>query len=588
MNGCSHEDGLDEKARLAAQIAMAGGRKKAELLITNCTFVDVFQQRILNGPIALAGGKIIGWGQGYEADAVLDARGGVVLPGLIDAHVHIESSCLTPARFAQCVLPNGTTTVIADPHEIGNVCGVAGLRFMLEAARRIPLNVRLMLPSCVPATPFEESGAVLLARDLEPLLADPGVLGLGEVMDYPGVVNAADAMLDKLVMARRHGRIMDGHSPGLTGRDLTAYIAAGIATDHECGDVPAMQERLSQGQFVLLREGSTCKDLLNLLPGVTAANARRCMLCTDDREPDDIVTTGHINKSLRLAVGAGLEPALAVCMATLSAAECYGLVGKGGIAPGWDADLLIVDNLKQFTPRHVFVGGREVARDGVMLFEPEHYLNDDVLNTVNIALLDDASFRMPVPGGAVRAIGIIPDSVVTKSLTLDVKTDASGCYDARLNPGTAKFAVIERHKATGHIGLGVLSGYPVRNGAIAVSVAHDSHNLGVAGDNDVDMLAAARDVQAMGGGYSICQGGQVLSHLPLPVAGLMSDRPAAEVAAKMGDLIHIARTRLGLPDTFHPLMTLVFMSLPVIPELKLTSKGLFDVTAFRPVKLCVS
>lgn len=577
-----------DKENLNAVIDMAAGRMPVDTLIINCQVVDVYNQRLMPGPLAIGRGKIVGVGHDYDATNIVDAKGGIVMPGLIDGHVHIESSSLTPVQFARTILPFGTTTIIADPHEIANVCGVKGIQYMLDASRNLPLHVKIQLPSCVPATPFESAGAVLEAEDLEPLLADDGVLGLGEVMDYPSVTHHEDKMMNKIMMAKRHNRVIDGHSPGMKGLDLTAYVAAGIMTDHECSDTEGMLKRLTMGQYILLREGSTCKDLLNLLPAVTPSNARRCVFCTDDREPDDILTTGHINKSLRLAVEYGVDPLLAVTMATLNGAECFRLYDKGAIAPGKDADLLIVNDLIEFAPRHVFSMGQEVARDGKMLVDLPEYHCEDVLNTINIAPICEADFALPLTSDQVRAIGVIPKSVVTKNLTLTVARDAAGQFQADLNPGLNKLAVIERHHATGNMGLGILSGYGLKNGAIAVSVAHDSHNIVVVGDNDADMLCAVKDIEAMGGGFSLVQHGEVLAHLPLPIGGLMTNQSAEEVATVIDHLIHTAREKFALSDAFHPLMTLVFMTLPVIPEIKLTSNGLFDVKAFELVDVSTS
>lgn len=565
-------------------IDMASGRIPTDLLITNCRIIDVFNQVISDGPLAIGKGKIIGCGE-YQANNHIDAKGGYVIPGLIDGHVHIESSLLTPAEFARTILPFGTTTVIADPHEIANVCGLAGIRYMLHAAKKIPLSIQIMLPSCVPATPFEQAGAILEAKELETLIHEDGVLGLAEVMDYPSVINHHDSIINKIILARRNNRIIDGHSPGITGKDLTAYIISGIMTDHECSTPEALLERLRQGQYVLLREGSTCKDLLNLLPAITQANMRRCILCTDDREPADILATGHINKSLQLAVTAGLDPILAITMATLNAAECFGLKGKGAIAPGYNADLLIVDNLKTFTPQHVFINGQEIARAGKMLIEIDDHISEQVLNTVHLAPLDKKSFVLPLISETIRTIGIIPGSALTENLTCSVVKDANSNFDARLNPGFNKLAVIERHHDSGKIGLAVLANYHLQNGAIAVTVAHDSHNIVVVGDNDEDMLAVVNDISAIGGGFSICQNGKILMHLPLPIAGLMSNKPADEVAKSLKMMIKIAKDQLSVNPDIHPLMTLAFMTLPVIPALKLTTNGLFDVKQFKPVEL---
>lgn len=568
-------------------IDMAAGRKKADLLITNCKVIDVFNQQIVDGPLAIGHGKIVGYGYDYQAEKTVDAQGGYVMPGLIDGHVHIESSSLIPTQFARCILPFGTTTIIADPHEIGNVCGLDGIRYMLEASRKTPLDVRIMLPSCVPATPFEQAGCVLEAEDLAQLINEPGIHGLGEVMDYPSVINHDQKMMNKLWLAKDHDRVIDGHSPGVKGKDLVAYVMGGIMTDHECSTTEDMLSRIRLGQYILLREGSTCKDLLNLIPAITPANARRCVLCTDDREPADILATGHINKSLRLAVENGLDPVLAVTIATLNAAECFKLKDKGAIAPNYDADLLIVEDLVSFKAKHVFVAGQEIARDGQLLVEWDDYVADSVLNTVNTAELTASSFTLPLKTEKVNVIGVNPGSVVTSHLIMDVKKDSNGLFSCQQNPGLNKLAVIERHHATGNIGLGILANYGLKNGAIAVTVAHDSHNIVVVGDNDNDMLTAVEDIKQMGGGFSLCQNGKVLAHLALPIGGLMSDKSAQEVADNLHHMINVAKEYFGINPAAHPLMTLVFMTLPVIPQIKLTSTGLFDVKAYQPIELCI-
>ncbi|GKX57842.1 adenine deaminase [Leminorella grimontii] len=578
---------MSDKDQLATLIDMAAGRIPADLLIVNCKVVDVFNQTLIDGPLAIGCGKVVGCGD-YEAKEILDAKGGYVMPGLIDGHVHIESSSLTPPQFARCILPHGTTTIIADPHEIANVCGLDGIRYMLDASRELPLNVKVMLPSCVPATPFEQAGAVLEAEDLVKLIDEDGILGLGEVMDYPSVINHAPSMMEKLMMAKRHDRVIDGHSPGVKGKDLTAYAMAGIMTDHECSHREEMIARLRLGMYILLREGSTCKDLLNLLPEITPANSRRCVMCTDDREPSDILTTGHINKNLRLAVEAGLDPMLAITMATLNAAECFRLRGKGALAPGYDADILIVDDLKNFSAKHVLTAGKEVARDGKMLVELPNYVSDAVLNTVRLAPLCEADFQLTLTSRQARVIGVIPKSVVTRGLTMEVNLDERSQFTCERNPGLNKLAVIERHHATGNMGLGILADYGLKNGAIAVSVAHDSHNIVVVGDNDADMLAAVKDVEAMGGGFTLCRAGKILAHLPLPVGGLMSDKSAQEVAEQIERMLLLASNEFGINKEIQPLMTLVFMTLPVIPQLKLTSNGLFDVVKFQPVEVSLA
>ncbi|WP_066017521.1 adenine deaminase [Endozoicomonas atrinae] len=560
-------------------IDMAAGRIPVDTLIINCTVVDVFNQRLIDGPLALGMGKVIGIGD-YEAREIIDANGGIVMPGLIDSHVHIESSSITPPQFARIVLPHGTTTVIADPHEIANVCGLDGIRYMLDASRNLPLNVKIMLPSCVPATPFEEAGAKLMAEDLAELISHPDVLGVGEVMDFPAVINGDEAMLAKVKLAHDHGYIADGHSPGLKGLDLQAYAMAGIKTDHECSSIEAMLARIQMGMYIQIREGSACKDLLELVKGVNAANARRCLFCTDDREPKDIINGGHINKNLRLAVESGIDPIMAITIGTLNAAECYGLKKKGALAPGYDGDVVIIDDLESFNVNRVFCAGQEVARHGELLVAIEDYHCSSVMNTVKLAPLSVENFELPLTSDKARAIGVLPGGVLTKALTVDVKADDHGLFDACLNQGLNKLAVIERHKASGNMSLAILADYGLTGGAIATTVSHDSHNIVVVGDNDQDMLTAVKQVESIGGGFVLVQNGEVIGELPLPIAGLMSDQNAETVAKTMGELLSKARNTLGVNANIQPLMTLVFMSLPVIPELKLTSNGLFDVRSF--------
>ncbi|MET4692460.1 adenine deaminase [Endozoicomonas lisbonensis] len=572
-------------------IDMAAGRTPVDTLIINCKVVDVFNQTLVDGPLALGNGKVIGFGE-YEAREVIDAEGGVVIPGLIDSHVHIESSSITPPQFSRVVLPHGTTTIIADPHEIANVCGLDGIRFMLDSSKDLPLNVKVMLPSCVPATPFEEAGARLLADDLAELINHPNVLGVGEVMDFPSVINGDDDMLAKVKLALDNGFVADGHSPGLTGQALQAYAMSGIKTDHECSTVEAMVERIRMGMYVQIREGSACKDLVTLVQGVNANNARRCLFCTDDREPKDIFEDGHVNKNLRVAVEEGLDPVTAVTIGSLNAAECYGLKSKGAIAPGYDADIVIVNDLKAFAARRVFCAGQEVARNGEMLVDIQDYTSDSVLNTVNIAPVSENHFDLPLTSEKARAIGVCPGGVLTDAVEVEVKANEEGLFDARLNTfqnkGLNKLAVIERHKASGNMSVAILANYGLRGGAIATTVSHDSHNIVVVGDNDADMVTAVNHVETIGGGFVLVKDGRVIGDLPLPVGGLMSDKPAEEVAARMGDLLAMAKHEFGINADIQPLMTLVFMSLPVIPTLKLTSNGLFDVTTFQFTETCLT
>lgn len=573
---------MDDKNALKARIDKAMGREPVDLLITGAKVLDVFNGRLFEDSVAIADGEFVGFGE-FEARETLDAGGRTMIPGLTDAHVHIESSMVSPRQFATCVLARGTTTVVADPHEIANVLGADGIRWMLEASRGLPLDVRLMLPSCVPATPFEHAGAVLEATDLAPLMELPGVLGLGEVMNYPGVIHADPGVLDKLMLARRSGRVADGHSPGLSGQELGAYAAAGIRTDHECTTPEELNERVRLGMYVLLREGSAARNLEALLAAVTPCNARRCLLCTDDREPADLLSRGHIDHSLRLAVAAGLDPITAVRMATLNPAECYGLDNKGAIAPGFAADFVLMDDLREFNPWRVYAGGVLTAEDGDLVAKLPTAAPEGAEGSVRLAPLGPDALKLRLGAPRANVIGIIPDSIVTKAFVRDVVLDAEGCFHPGSNPGLAKLAVVERHKATGNVGLGIVENYGISGGAVATTIAHDSHNIVVAGDNDADMLAAVADLEAMGGGVTLVKGGEVLARLALPIAGLMSDAPAAEVAGTLARMLELAHDELGVDRAVQPFMTLSFLSLPVIPELKLTDTGLFDVRSFAPV-----
>lgn len=570
---------MTNRSLLAATLDMATGRTPADLLVTGARIVDVFSGTIFEAPVAIGAGRFLGFFE-TEARETLDAKGRYLLPGLIDGHVHIESSLVSPAQFARLVLPRGTTAVVADPHEIANVCGLAGLRYMLAATRDLPLDVRLALPSCVPATPFENSGATLDAVALAELFDHPFVAGLGEMMNFPGVLAGDADILDKIALALDRGKTVDGHSPGLAGRNLAAYATARIGSDHECSTVAEMHERIRLGMYVMLREGSAARDMEALAHGITPSNARRCIFCTDDRQPEDILRAGHIDNHLRIAVRCGVDPVTAVTIATLNAAECFGLKDRGAVAPGRIADFLLVDDLQQFAVRKVFVAGRLVAEDGVTVVELPEHRDEAVLHTVHTAPLAADALALPVASGKANVIRVLPHSILTEAVKRDVPIDAQGHFNAAGSGGFTKLAVVERHKATGNVGLGIIEGYGLRGGAIATTVAHDSHNIVVAGDNDADMLAAVHDIERMGGGITIYRAGEVLARLPLPVAGLMSDSPASEVAATFAAMLRIAREELHVSHDVDPFMTLSFLTLPVIPELKLTDCGLFDVRTF--------
>ncbi len=452
---------------------------------------------------------------------------------------------------------------------------------MIEASRGLPLDLYYMLPSCVPATDFEHSGAVLGPKELEELIDDERVLGLGEMMDYPSLIAGADGVLDKLMLAHGRKKAIDGHSPMVEGKELSAYAVAGVRTDHECSTVDEMRERLRRGMYVMLREGSAARNLENLLRGVTPENSRRCLFCTDDRQPEDILSTGHIDNHLRIAVRSGIDPLTAVKMATLNAAECYHLTGKGAIAPGFDADIVMVNNLKDFTVEKVFARGVLVAEKGKCLFElPSAADTSTVTGTVNVKPFSVEDFRLALKTPIARVIRVADSSLVTESVRRKVDRDEDGCFVFNEKLDIVKLAVLERHKATGNIGLALLENYRIRGGAIASTIAHDSHNIIVAGDNDHDMYLAAAELVRVGGGITIVAGGKVKGTLELPIAGLMSDLSAAEIDRKLKEMLPVARKDLGVNPGLDPFMTLSFLALPVIPELKLTDMGLFDVQKF--------
>jgi len=569
-----------ENAMEASYVAMVTGRAPAELRIENVQIVDVLSGEIRKGTVCVGAGRILGFSE-MEAREVVDGQGAYLIPGLIDGHVHIESSMLCPARFAELILPFGTTTVVADPHEIANVKGMDGLRYMLEASRELPLSVRVMLSSCVPALPVEDSGAVLEADDLAPLLADPDVGGLAEMMNVPGLLGGAPDVLEKIAVAQASGKVIDGHAPMLSGAGLDAYAALGVNTDHECTTPEELQERVARGMYVLMREGSAGREVKKLLPGVTPANQRRCLFCTDDRQPADILERGHINGILRLAVENGLAPVDAVRMATLNAAECYGLRDRGAIAPGLRADLVLVKDLKEFDVLACWAGGELVARNGKMA-RSLAMLDPGVLkSSVNLAPLPAKPFTVNVPSGRARVIGLLEHSLITECRVQDVAVREGGEVVLADNPGLLKIAVIERHHATGKMGVGLLDAqYGLKGGAIATTIAHDSHNIVVAGDDEDDMLLAVREMERIGGGIVMVSGGRVLAELPLPIGGLMSDEPAEAVANRLRELLKLAHEHYHIWEGADAFMTLSFLALPVIPHFKITARGLFDMGTF--------
>ncbi len=565
--------------KLEKRIALARGEGRAELLLKNCRVVNVFSGGVERTSVALAGGIIVGLGD-YRAKKTIDCRGAYCAPGFTDSHVHIESSMVTVPEYARAVVPRGTTTVVIDPHEIANVFGLSGIRYMLNASEGCPLNVYVMLSSCVPACGLDTSGAELTSSDLASLWSEERVLGLAEMMNYPGVLARDPEVMAKLRAAA--GRPVDGHIPGLSGKDLNAYIAAGVGSDHECSTLSEAREKLARGMFIMLREGSAAKNLKTLLPVCTPGSCRRCLLATDDRHPEDLLAEGHIDHLLRTAIGEGIDPVDAIRMATLNPARYFGIPGSGAVAPGYRADLVTFNSRKKPRIDRVFKDGRLVARGGKMVlkgWEPELPMLRGSIN-INWAELDD--FRVPAGEGKARVIGVVPGQIFTRDLRLALKTRGG---EAVSDPkrDILKIAVLERHTASGRVGMGFVRGFKIKSGALASSVAHDSHNIIVVGADDRDMMTAVIEVVRMGGGQAVVEGDRVMASLALPIAGIISPRPLAEVRRAVIALNSAAR-RLGSPLR-DPFMTLSFLALPPIPALKITDRGLVDVENFRIVPL---
>ncbi len=553
-----------------------------KLLIKNGLVINVFTGEIEEQNILIEDGIILGVGDYDDADAddVHDVEGKYICPGFIDGHIHIESTMLLPHEFAKAALVHGTTAVVADPHEIANVCGKDGIRFMLKASENIPMTVYIMLPSCVPATQFDESGAVLEAEDLLSFYRYPRVLGLGEMMNYPGVLAEDLSVLRKIRDAHQAGRTVNGHAPMLTGHELDKYIAAGVNDDHECSTADEAIERIRKGQWVMIREGTAAKNLNDLLPLFDPVYSHRCILVTDDRHPADLIESGHIDSIIRKASEAGKSPVTGIQMATIQAAQCFGLKDIGAIAPGYAADILVLENLNDILISDVYYKGRRVVENKLLLpFEtPEipHSLKESVLSSFNMTAFSARDFEIS-HAGKTRVIGVVKGQLITEELIMD--TDGID-----IKRDILKLAVIERHKNTGHMGIGYIHGIGMKLGAIASSVSHDSHNLIVIGTNDKDMAAAANRIREIGGGNVVVLDGKVIAEMPLPVAGLMS-KLSAEKTAAQNAAVRKTVYKLGVPETIEPFMNMAFVSLPVIPHLKMTTHGLVDVDKQRLVPL---
>ena len=567
------------KENLKKLIDTAAGRIPAETVIKNCKVVDVYTGEIIEGDIALCDGLIAGVGE-YEGGNVIDAKGAYAAPGFIDSHIHIESAYVCPEEMGRLLVPHGATTIIADPHEIVNVCGIKGMNYMLEASKGTALDIKYMLPSCVPATPFEHAGAIIDAKAMEEPIKNDQVLGLGEYMNFPGIINAFESELDKIMVAKKEGKIIDGHSPGITGKDLNAYAAALVHTDHECSTVEEMKDRLSRGMYVLLRQGSACHNLRPLLKGLTNMNSRRCLLCSDDRQPKTIFEEGHIDNHLKVCIEEGVDAVTAIRMASLNAAECYRLYDRGAIAPGLRGDIVILENLEDFKVSKVFIEGRLTAEDGKYLLPITKHDMSDVKGSFHVKDFSIEKLRMHLTSNHVHVIDIMPGGVVTGKGVADVKLDETGNFVRNPEEDIVKMAVVERHNMTGNVATALLRGYGIKHGAVALSVAHDSHNIIAVGVSDKEIEFAVNELIKQNGGVILVRDNKVVSSMPLPLGGLMSDQSGEWVEDSLNKIHDVAFKELGISGSVEPVMTLCFMSLPVIPELKLTDMGLFDVTKF--------
>lgn len=547
-------------------IAVAAGREKADLVLKNAKYLNVFSNEFLCGDIAVANGLIAGVGK-YDGKTEIDVSGKLVLPGFIDAHIHLESSMVTPAEFAKAVVAHGTTTVITDPHEITNVMGIDGVEYMIQASQNLPIDVHFMMPSCVPATEIDESGAELDCKDIDLYLDNKKVLGLAEMMNYVGVINGDKNVLSKIVTSQAHHKKIDGHAPELSGNDLNAYIAAGVYSDHECSTFENALEKLRKGQFIMIREGTAAHNFKALMPLLTQQYYSRCMFATDDKHPSDLLHGGHIDYIVKQALKNGADPIVALKTATHHAARYFLLNNKGAIAPGYLADIVVVDNLEDFNVETVFKCGKLVFDGEVKDFSAptvDEKLAEKCFDTFHLDSVTPSSFKVD---GKLGLIGLVGGELLTRNLGTADKIDVEN--------DILKIACIERHKGTNHIGVGYVKGYSLKSGAVATSVAHDSHNIITVGCNDDDIAVAVNAIKDSKGGIAVVENGKIKALLELPIAGLMSDEPLTTVNEKLENAKSSAY-ELGADKSIDPFMTLSFLSLPVIPSLRITTKGVFD------------
>lgn len=554
---------LAAKQRL---IAVAAGREKADLVLKNAKYLNVFSNEFLCGDIAVANGLIAGVGK-YDGKTEIDVSGKLVLPGFIDAHIHLESSMVTPAEFAKAVVAHGTTTVITDPHEITNVMGIDGVEYMIQASQNLPIDVHFMMPSCVPATEIDESGAELDCKDIDLYLDNKKVLGLAEMMNYVGVINGDKNVLSKIVTSQAHHKKIDGHAPELSGNDLNAYIAAGVYSDHECSTFENALEKLRKGQFIMIREGTAAHNLKALMPLLTQRYYSRCMFATDDKHPSDLLYGGHIDYIVKQALKNGADPIVALKTATHHAARYFLLNNKGAIASGYLADIVVVDNLEDFNVETVFKRGKLVFDGEVKDFSAptvDEKLAEKCFDTFHLDSVTPSSFKVD---GKLGLIGLVGGELLTRNLGTADKIDVEN--------DILKIACIERHKGTNHIGVGYVKGYSLKSGAVATSVAHDSHNIITVGCNDDDIAVAVNAIKDSKGGIAVVENGKIKALLELPIAGLMSDEPLTTVNEKLENA-KLSAYELGADKSIDPFMTISFLSLPVIPSLRITTKGVFD------------